>query len=251
MVLWELTTGEVPFADMQSMGDPRVRAFGLPADGEARVVQSISQWDELITRFWSHNSSRRPSAAKIVTPRKSVSKSDAKVKKEIDDCRLINRTPSFLFHAHTLPHCRLLVNLTCPRTCSSSRTQNANDSLWICSPGTPNSSSHALTAAMNALGPQMYATRERSSNTLAMSDFCIRRYWTERFCGDTTRCSRSPCLSLADASGMESNTATLDTNECPPNSAITILVSSPRPPNSTATSTREVSWCGCSSRFSR
>lgn len=86
MVLWELTTGEVPFADMQS--NREIREYVLSGCRPMmKPGQYNLQWGELITRCWSHNASRRPSAAEIVTTLESISKTDAKVKKEI---RVVN-----------------------------------------------------------------------------------------------------------------------------------------------------------------
>lgn len=86
MVLWELTTGEVPFAEMQS--NREIREYVLSGCRPMmKPGQCNLQWGELITRCWSHNASRRPSAAEIVTTLESISKTDAKVKKEI---RVVN-----------------------------------------------------------------------------------------------------------------------------------------------------------------
>lgn len=78
MVLWELTTGELPFAEMQT--NREIREYVLSGCRPVmKPGQCNMQWGELITRCWSHNASRRPTAAEIVSTLESISKTDAKV----------------------------------------------------------------------------------------------------------------------------------------------------------------------------
>lgn len=76
IVMWELTTGEIPFADMQSNREIREYVF----QGYRPVMkpgQCDMKWAELMARCWSHNAARRPSAAEIVSTLESISKADA------------------------------------------------------------------------------------------------------------------------------------------------------------------------------
>lgn len=102
MVLWELTTGEIPYAEMQSNSEIREYVLSgcrpMMKPGQCNI-----QWGELITRCWSHNASKRPTAAEIVTTLESISKTDAKVKKEI---RVLNSDRSMYRSDPNKPHSR-------------------------------------------------------------------------------------------------------------------------------------------------
>lgn len=102
MVLWELTTGEIPYAEMQS--NTEIREYVLSGCRPMmKPGQCNIQWGELITRCWSHNASKRPTAAEIVTTLESISKTDAKVKKEI---RVLNSDRSVYRSDPNKPHSR-------------------------------------------------------------------------------------------------------------------------------------------------
>lgn len=76
MIMWELTTGEIPFADMRS--NREISEYVLTGcRPPMKPGQCDIKWAELMARCWSHNSAKRPSAAEIVSVLESISKAEA------------------------------------------------------------------------------------------------------------------------------------------------------------------------------
>ncbi|DAZ98728.1 TPA: hypothetical protein N0F65_006760 [Lagenidium giganteum] len=89
MVMWELTTGEIPFSEMKS--NREIKEYVLSG---CRPVMKPGQcnmkWAELMARCWSHNAARRPSAAEIVSTLESISKADAQAHSSKKEARVVN-----------------------------------------------------------------------------------------------------------------------------------------------------------------
>lgn len=89
MVMWELTTGEIPFIDMET--NREIREYVLSG---CRPVMKPGQcnmkWSELMARCWSHNPARRPTAAEIVSTLESISKADAMAHSSKKESRVVN-----------------------------------------------------------------------------------------------------------------------------------------------------------------
>lgn len=76
MIMWELTTGDVPFADMRS--NREISEYVLTGcRPPMKPGQCDIKWAELMARCWSHNSAKRPSAAEIVSVLEAISKAEA------------------------------------------------------------------------------------------------------------------------------------------------------------------------------
>ncbi|CEG35837.1 tkl protein kinase [Plasmopara halstedii] len=76
LIMWELTTGELPYADMHS----NIEISSYVLSGFRPIMKPGRcniKWAELMARCWSHNPSKRPSAAEIVSSLESISKIDA------------------------------------------------------------------------------------------------------------------------------------------------------------------------------
>lgn len=89
LIMWELTTGELPYADMHSNAE--ISEYVLSG---CRPIMKPGQcnikWAELMARCWSHNPSRRPSAAEIVSSLESISKADAIAQSAKKETRVVN-----------------------------------------------------------------------------------------------------------------------------------------------------------------
>ncbi|CAH0473913.1 unnamed protein product [Peronospora belbahrii] len=89
LIMWELTTGELPYADMHSNSE--ISEYVLSG---CRPIMKPGQcnikWAELMARCWSHNPSRRPSAAEIVSSLESISKADAIAQSAKKETRIVN-----------------------------------------------------------------------------------------------------------------------------------------------------------------
>ncbi|CAH0487518.1 hypothetical protein KXD40_001564 [Peronospora effusa] len=89
LVMWELTTGDLPYADMHSNAE--ISDYVL--SGCRPMIKSGQcniKWAELMARCWSHNPSKRPSAAEIVSSLESVSKADAVAQSAKKETRVVN-----------------------------------------------------------------------------------------------------------------------------------------------------------------
>ncbi|KAI9907207.1 hypothetical protein PsorP6_003402 [Peronosclerospora sorghi] len=89
LIMWELTTSELPYADMHSNAE-----IGEYVLSGCRPImkpgQCDIQWAELMTRCWSHNPSKRPSAAEIVSALENISKADAVAQSAKKETRVVN-----------------------------------------------------------------------------------------------------------------------------------------------------------------
>uniref|UniRef100_M4BAR6 Protein kinase domain-containing protein n=1 Tax=Hyaloperonospora arabidopsidis (strain Emoy2) TaxID=559515 RepID=M4BAR6_HYAAE len=89
LIMWELTTGELPYTDMHSNAE--ISEYVLSG---CRPIMKPGQcnmkWAELMARCWSHNPSRRPSAAEIVSSLESISKADAIAQSAKKETRVVN-----------------------------------------------------------------------------------------------------------------------------------------------------------------
>ncbi|TMW68251.1 hypothetical protein Poli38472_005719 [Pythium oligandrum] len=89
IVLWELTTGELPFADCKSNHEIRDRLLqGLRppmTPGNYNI-----KWADLIVRCWSDDPLRRPTAAEIVSTLEIINKEESLVQAEKRKARVVN-----------------------------------------------------------------------------------------------------------------------------------------------------------------
>ncbi|TDH73158.1 uncharacterized protein CCR75_009133 [Bremia lactucae] len=89
LIMWELTTGELPYRDMHT--NVEIGAYVLSG---CRPIMKPGQcnlnWAELMARCWSHNPTRRPSAAEIVSSLESISKADAIAQSAKKEARVVN-----------------------------------------------------------------------------------------------------------------------------------------------------------------
>ena len=89
LIMWELTTGDLPYADMHSNAE--ISEYVL--SGCRPIIKSGQcnvKWAELMARCWSHNPLRRPSAAEIVSSLESISKADAVAQSTKKEARVVN-----------------------------------------------------------------------------------------------------------------------------------------------------------------
>ncbi|CAI5743036.1 unnamed protein product [Peronospora destructor] len=89
LIMWELTTGDLPYADMHSNAE--ISDYVLSGCRPTmKSGQCNIKWAELMARCWLHNPSRRPSAAEIVSSLESVSKADAVAQSAKKEKRVVN-----------------------------------------------------------------------------------------------------------------------------------------------------------------
>lgn len=89
MIMWELTTGDIPFADMSSNRDI-IEYVLTGCRPPMKPGQCDIKWAELMARCWSHNSAKRPSAAEIVSVLEGISKQEALVQSAKKEARVVN-----------------------------------------------------------------------------------------------------------------------------------------------------------------
>lgn len=105
LIMWELTTGELPYADMHS--NTEITSYVL--SGFRPIMkpgQCNIKWAELMARCWSHNPSKRPSAAEIVSSLESVSKADAVAQSAKKETRIVNSNRADYRFAEKKPRSR-------------------------------------------------------------------------------------------------------------------------------------------------
>ncbi|ETV94341.1 TKL/DRK protein kinase [Aphanomyces invadans] len=81
LILWELMSGEVPFAECEDY----IQLRKCVLSGQRPAIQSGSTcpltWTQLITKCWSQNRTRRPSAAQVVATLEEMLRSEPMMKK--------------------------------------------------------------------------------------------------------------------------------------------------------------------------
>nr|CCA14253.1 protein kinase putative [Albugo laibachii Nc14] len=75
IILWELMTGELPFAELKS--NKEIARVVLSGERPPVPSKCSIEWQELITRCWSARASRRPTAADIVSTLENFNKHES------------------------------------------------------------------------------------------------------------------------------------------------------------------------------
>ncbi|OQR88278.1 protein kinase [Achlya hypogyna] len=81
IIMWELTMFELPYQECTSFRDVRSNVLS----GQRPSIKPGAcpmKWAELMTKCWTHNASRRPSAAEIVSILEGLSRSELTEKKQ-------------------------------------------------------------------------------------------------------------------------------------------------------------------------
>ncbi|KDO31907.1 TKL/DRK protein kinase [Saprolegnia parasitica CBS 223.65] len=90
IIMWELAMFELPFDDCTNFRDVRSNVLS----GQRPSVKPGAcpmKWAELMTKCWTHNASRRPSAAEIVSVLEDLSRSELVEKKQSSQSKANSR----------------------------------------------------------------------------------------------------------------------------------------------------------------
>ncbi|KAJ0400002.1 hypothetical protein ATCC90586_004799 [Pythium insidiosum] len=89
IVMWELTTGELPYADLQTNREIRDHVI---QGGRPSITPGTCnlKWAELMVRCWSYNPARRPTAAEIVSTLEAINKEESLAQAEKRKARVVN-----------------------------------------------------------------------------------------------------------------------------------------------------------------
>lgn len=89
IIMWELTTGELPFAQFTTNREIREHVCNGSRPPLGSDVCSV-KWAELITRCWSANPARRPTAAEIVAVLEKIYDEEVQAKSQKKKKKVIN-----------------------------------------------------------------------------------------------------------------------------------------------------------------
>ncbi|KAF0686683.1 Aste57867_21525 [Aphanomyces stellatus] len=86
IVLWELATGEIPFANLATYAE--LRSYVLSGQRPSIKAGACPMaWTELMAKCWSNKPQRRPSAAEIVTLLEAMSQTEPMMQKKSPSSR--------------------------------------------------------------------------------------------------------------------------------------------------------------------